>query len=82
MSKQGLVVRITTILDEHNHECDTATDDFACGNRHLTEDMKDLIYYFTVHGHLDVGAQMALLRGKFPDRYVCVSNFTKHFFPN
>ena len=67
LAKRGAVVRISTILDEHNHECNTATDHFACVNRQLTENMKDLICYFTVHGHLDAGAQMALLKGKFPD---------------
>jgi hypothetical protein len=69
ISRQGTVVRVTTILNEHNHELDVATDSFACANRRLTEDMKELIHYFTVYGHLDVGAQMELLKGKFPDRY-------------
>jgi hypothetical protein len=69
LSRQGSVVRITTMLDEHNHECNVATDSFACANRRLTEEMNEMIHYFTVCGHLDAGAQMALLKGKFPERY-------------
>ena len=58
------------MLNEHNHECHVATDSFACANRRLTEDMNEMIHYFTIYGHLDAGAQMALLKGKFPERYV------------
>lgn len=82
VSKKGAVVQITTIVNKHNHECDAATNKFACSNRHLTEDMKESIHYFTVHGHLDVGAQMALLKGKFPDRYICVTFNYIGFFNN
>jgi hypothetical protein len=73
LSQRGSVVRITTMLNEHNHECNVATDTFACANRCLTEEMNEMIYEYTIYGHLDAGAQVALLRAKFPERYAFVN---------
>ena len=70
------VIKLTQLLNEHNHQCDSKTIDLAPKNLKLSQTILDKIEHYTVFGHLDASQRYDLsYQGIFRTPYNAISKF-------
>ncbi|HKQ22499.1 MAG TPA: hypothetical protein VJS91_10700 [Nitrososphaeraceae archaeon] len=72
--KKTGVIRLTKLINEHNHPCDTETIELAPKNLRLSKPILDKIEHYTINGRLGAGQQYDLLINEFPQCHIKKKN--------
>src|SRR2546423_5262374 len=68
--KNSTSVKITSLVNHHNHDCTSTVSYYAPKYRHLSPDILEDIKFFTLDGHMGARIQYRLLTAKYPDIYI------------
>ncbi|CAB5197938.1 unnamed protein product [Rhizophagus irregularis] len=74
LGKNMNLIRLTKFIQEHNHQCDPKTIEFASKNLQLPQQIIDKIKHYTTNGNLGAGQQYKLLVQEYPQYKIAKKN--------
>ncbi|CAB4420234.1 unnamed protein product [Rhizophagus irregularis] len=74
LGKNTNLIRLATFIEEHNHQCDPKTIEFAPKNLRLPQQIIDKIEHYTTNGNLGAEQQYKLLVQEFPQHNIAKKN--------
>ena len=74
LSKNTNLIRLTKFVQEHNHQCDPKTIEFAPKNLRLPQQIVDKIEHYTTNGNLGAEQQYKLLVREYPQHRIAKKN--------
>ena len=74
LSKNTNLIRLTKFIQDHNHQCDPKTIEFAPKNLQLPQQIIDKIEHYTTNGNLGAEQQYKLLVREYPQHKIAKKN--------
>jgi len=74
LSKNTNLIRLTKFIQEHNHQCDPKTIEFAPKNLWLPQQIIDKIEHYTTNENLGAEQQYKLLVREYPQHKITKKN--------
>ena len=74
LGKNTNLIRLTKFIQEHNHQCDPKTIEFAPKNLRLPQQIIDKIEHYTTNGNLGAEQQYKLLVQEYPQYNIAKKN--------